>query len=194
MSSPPSTPKRRGRGQGELTKIKRELKTVQTVAAATELAKQEISQKIESKKPIEQKLKDFIVEKVKDIDPMEALAIAGATLLIKNGIDWTEEVVKKVQPFLDSYNQIAEGLLNVIMLGGYNILKTTYQGAAGGQQEAFKDALKQNSTGLAAEAIEWLVSFTAAFLIIRYFGQILELGSSILGLAKNILGIGAAVI
>jgi len=193
VSQQTQTAKPKGRGIGKKTQIRKLVEEAAITAEAQLIASQRVKDKFEKKKPISQKMQEFLVSKMKEIDPAEALAIAGTTVIIKCGINWTEEVVAKAQPFINTYNQISEGMLNVIMLGGYDILKKSYLGAVGNPtqptQQEIQDRLRSESSGFQVEVMEWVISFTLAFLIVRHFGEIMQAGSNILGVAKGLLGI-----
>jgi len=128
----------------------------------------------------EDKIKDWLKKMADKIDPLEIVAVTGMTYLIKNGIEWTEEIIKNPAPF---FRMIAP-------LTGFAFLLVP------DVPEPQQDAISKMMDTPQAEMVQWLLSFVLAYLLVHNFGMIMQaVGSAtgnIIGMAKGLLGIGVA--
>lgn len=160
------------------------VKKTMKLAYAAEIGKLKAKKHIENLKKIPEKFKETFLEMLEKVDMLEATAVLGATYLIKTGIDWAEQFAQAAaQPtgnILDFWLRTFDPL-NVFGLQGV--------GSAAG--EATQIGLNALKNAPLTEVIEWVVSFTLAYLIVHNFGAIMEgVGSaagSVVGLAKGLL-------
>jgi len=107
---------------------------------------------------------------LKKIDPLEAAAIFSTTYIIKNGIDWGQTVVE--QSFLIPY---------------YNWLLKLF-----GVDYDIAQAIEKAEGDPKVEITEWILSFGAAYLVVKNFGDIVRglgnLGSGILSIVSSLFG------
>jgi len=163
------------RGRLLKTKIKeaRELEKARLIGAA----KAEIQRiKLRAKNIgviLQSKLADMEVE-----DLAKFTAILGATVVIKNGIDFAEESYTK-QDLAWWYRMFARKLL--LLPPGTLI----------------PDEQIQNMESLPAEITQWVISFGLAYVIVENFGEIVlatgQALTSLTGLARLLLGAGALI-
>lgn len=115
-------------------------------------------------------------------DPLELIAIAGATVLIKQGIDWTQTPVPKmvIAFFLNPMatgEQVAYDTLA-------NLVKWIKQ-RLGLEPPTTPTTPPPLTTQ--EELMEWLTAFTLAFIIVKHFDAVVGLGNNILGIAKSLI-------
>jgi len=112
-----------------------------------------------------------LADKMNLSDAMEGIAVIGATIIIKHGIDWTQTPVPKtaVKIFLPAPIQTLQILQDLIAY----LKGETTQAPPQTTQE---------------EILEWLMAFSLAYVIIHNFGDIAKAATSILSLATSLLG------
>lgn len=167
------------RGKRLKTKIKeaREL----AKARAIGVAKGEIARLKLRVKNVGLLLQEKLAEMEID-DLAKYTAIIGATIMIKNGIDWTQT----------TYEEEAQSwFINIFAGGLYSIMPNLILKAG-----FTEDDVKPRLEGLAPEMLEWVISFGLAYVIITNFGEIVTAAgtalSSITSIAKLLLVSGAA--
>lgn len=152
--------------------LRKEIDLQVKTQVATFLAQEKALQKIHKTKPFMESVREHIGKAIDRIDPLELAAVLGTTYLIKTGIDWSEAA-----------------LANVDLVGILRFFQ--FPVPAEGTPETRKDEILKILSNPQAEVIEWLVSFTAAYLIVHHFGELVAAGSNILGLAKGLIGVAA---
>lgn len=120
-----------------------------------------------NKKMLWVSLKNHLGKMLDRTDPLEMIAVIGATYIIKNGIDWTQGFVEGTGEFI---------LGAVAQIGTW----------LGGTPE--EELVKKITETPEGEVIEWVVSFIVAFIIIRHAGALITAGGNILGVAKGLIG------
>jgi len=119
-----------------------------------------------------EKLTQLLDEGIKKIDPMELVAVLGVTVIIKHGVDFTQFMVKVGADLIPSILAFTRGItfpLAIQLFAGTADVKELPEG----------------------ELLEWLLSFTFAYLVVHNFGFIMATGSnlsSVVGLAQGFLG------
>lgn len=173
MSSKPQTRAKKGRGRGRKTFIVQALRAAAIEAEAIKIASERVQQKLHEKKSLLDSAREHLGKMIDRIDPLEATAILGATYLIKQGIQWTEVLTTSNLPnitwLLNLFNPF-RGVVNVPVI----------------PRETAEDIQKALDTPQ-SEAIEWLLAFAAAFIIVRHAGEIIQAGSNILNVGKSLL-------
>jgi hypothetical protein len=182
-------------------------------------AKREHESHKDRHKPIEDRAEDFLADAVKKIDPLKMVAIIGVTTVIKQGIDWTGEAIANfsVQPALfqaltviapvaflaeaiphshltqakkdelqKEYDALTDEQKANDPMRGIALQKLLGMDTSQGDKEA---AVKDTMNSIPVELMEWLISFTLAYLIVENFGAIVGAVGNILGVAKGLLGI-----
>ena len=164
------------RGKQLKTKIKEAVMQAALVSEAIEISKAKALQKIADKKPLGQSVKEHLGKILDKIDPLEMAAVIGATMLIKSGIDWSQETIDK-NPHLGIFLVNPFSGLIVQTLDQFSTTKMQF------------DKMPQN------EIFEWIISFVCAYLIVHNFGKIVEVAGKlvgdVVGMSKGLLGIMA---
>jgi hypothetical protein len=118
------------------------------------------------------------LEKVIDkIDPMKALAILGTTLIIKQGINWAQYLGQKFAEQGGSPVGMVAAILGDLMPG--NPVLEALAGITGE---------KKVNLGGRAEIMEWVISFTVAYILVEHAGELITAGGNILFAAKGLIG------
>ena len=108
-------------------------------------------------------------DSVKDkLDPLELISITGVTVIIKNGIEWTEKIIEQQAQFVNLF----AGILKVPKID-ITIL------------EKAMDTPQ-------AEMLQWLISFSIAYLIVHNFGAIMSAGGNLVAAAVKLIGAAGA--
>lgn len=110
-------------------------------------------------------------EKMSLSDLMEGIAVIGATVIIKSGIDWTQTPIPKavISGFSITQGFRVEPLLTELISW---LRGQTTQAPPQATQE---------------EILEWLMAFALAYVIVHNFGAIVSGASSILKVATTLL-------
>lgn len=132
-----------------------------------------------NKKQLQVWLKDRLESLIENIDPLEIVAVAGLTILIKQGIEWTEDIPLT----LLQKNSLIRTLMRFVPLVGlsFDIFVPDLP------PEAI-EALKKAMDSPPMEIIQYVASFIVAFIIVRHADRIIEAGGNILGVAKGLMG------
>lgn len=164
------------------------------VKEAAEIKKAEIKAEATALRQVKKKqtgleiIREYIDKALAKVDPMEAIAVVGGTLIIKNGIDWSEEILVKAEQ-----SKIPEILgLIVSFPTGFvypYIIKEALDNMTA-EEKAKK--LKEAASSTQAEITEWLISFTLSYILIHNAGAILEATGNFVGAAKSLIGVAAA--
>lgn len=131
-------------------------------------------------------MKAWIIEQLEKliarIDPLELTAVMGATVIIKTGIDWSEEILKQFEATSKETWWKLVFPVETIMGMGYDAL---FQQLTGKPREQMR---KEMEGQVYTEVMEWIVSFCIAYVVIHNFGALIDAGTSLLGSAKMLLG------
>jgi len=139
---------------------------------AYELAKAEARGRLKGQQmglklePIEQTVRKYFDKILEKIDPLEAMAIMGATIMIKQGIDFTEMAAGTLARFPSTFKMFPWA----IPIPGLATLDT-------------KDLVAKD------EILQWLLSFSIAFVLIKHFDKVVTAGGSLLSAARALVGI-----
>jgi len=106
-------------------------------------------------------LKKF--DELKSDQIFKFIAILGTTLIVKGGIEWSESVLTTFTGFL------------------------SWLGFHGLDPDELAEALDMPQV----EMVQWLLSFTAAYLIVENFGELVEAGTNIITAAQGMVGSAA---
>jgi len=162
-------------GRGRSLKTKQ--KEARVLAKAT--AKGELQGTAEFKatqRGLQTSLRNHVGKLIDKIDPMELISVIGMTVIIKTGIEWTEEILTQANAFYNVFWIVAPFK---------EILPSPYQQPS--------PEPPQDMDSPIVEALEWVISFMCAYLIVHNFGQIVvgvsNITSSVLSMAKGLLGI-----
>lgn len=119
-------------------------------------------------KPLSVTAQEFIDSAIEKLDPFEATAILGTTVIVKQGLDWSTVLVQALKG--------VEGSMIWKSLPWMKFIP---------KQEGVstKELLGQN------ELFEWVLSFSIAYVIVRHFDKVVNLGTGILGIARSLVGI-----
>ncbi|RLI42932.1 hypothetical protein DRO69_09805 [Candidatus Bathyarchaeota archaeon] len=101
------------------------------------------------------------------VNPLEIVAVIGTTYIIKQGLDWAQlslRVPEPVRLFLD-------------ILPGIPLPSSLLEKG---------EVIPQGN-----EMVEWIVSFTLAYVIVHHFDAFVASGKDLLGIATMLLGGGA---
>ncbi len=166
-------------------------KKTEVLSEAQETGRLRAQKKFSKTEPFLDKLKPYLMQILHRIDPLEAIAIFGTTIIIKQGINWTEDMFKDV-----NVTWLMRFILSPVGAAGQysfefvnEILK---KGQAGSLSADETKTLKDLLGTPQAEILQWLVSFSAAYIIVHHFGAIVEAGSNVVGMAKGLLFAAAA--
>jgi len=118
----------------------------------------------EKRKPMGLVAREYFGKVLDKIDPLEATSIIGTTIIIKQGIDWTQYALPKLA-------QLAPYLPHGL---GFPIKQF--------------EKLEGSKLVGANVALEWLLSFSIAYIVVRYFDKVVEAGKNIIGIARGLLG------
>jgi hypothetical protein len=159
------------------TKIKKEINAALPTAIVIQEAAERIKDKRKKKETLQDKILGYLREMAEKIDPFETIAIIGATIVIKTGIDWTENVIANFKPYQVIYflNPVLGAILQGIEVAS----------DPGNQKTATLQKLFDSEP---VQVMEWLISFTLAYLIVHNFGAIIQSGGNILSMAKGLIG------
>ena len=168
------------------------VKSTKACAMAKRKGELEAETKFWDKQPLTKKLKRLLWKKLEQIDPMETTVILAGTYLVKQVIEASEEITATVVAK-------AEYLRKRPAMSGAWALSGIIAGPLGGaistafmpeDAEAKAGYLKLMDTG-SVEAIEWLLSFVIAYMLVKHGGEIIGMltdgGKSISAIAKIIL-------
>lgn len=162
------------------TKYSRNLKTKLKEAKFLTRAVEEEKWRLQRKKPLDVSLRAHIGKLLDSINPMELIAVLGTTYILKQGIEWSEDRLANVTNVIDKVRELTKPPYPTI-----GPSTTPPWSANGGQWEPLiKSALDLPEV----ELMEWLLSFTAAYLLVHNFGTIVESGASLLKSGMNLLG------
>lgn len=125
-----------------------------------------------NKKQFQNWLVERLETLMKSIDPLELMAVAGTTVLIKQGIDWAQVAVATAE--FNIFNKI----LTADWIGSFQAIIAWVQGS--GEPEP------QAPTG--PELMEWVISFVIAFFLVRHGEALINAGGNMLGVAKGLIG------
>lgn len=149
-------------------------KAAEQISGATEFGKAKGQLKAIQKLDLKEQLQLFaakLTDKLSLGDLMEGIAVIGATVIIKSGIDWTQTPIPKavIVGFSITQGFRVEPLLTELIAW-----------LRGQTQEAPPQATQ-------AEILEWLIAFALAYVIVHNFGAIVSGASSILKVATTLL-------
>ena len=136
---------------------------------------------LKNKKHLFVSIKNHIGKMIDKIEPMELIAVLGATYLIKTGIEWTEEILAGAAEFANivvkatQKYRFVDGAIQVIL-----------------EPEGIPELaeIRQALDSAPVEIVEWLLSFMVAYMVVHNFAAIVNAGGSILSLAKTLIGSG----
>ena len=173
------------RGEQLRTKIRREILAAETTAIAVEDARLQIEKKRKKNQKIQEWLKEKFDTWMNRMDPIELAAILGTTFVLKQGIEFSEDLAT---------NPATHRILQVLLtfqpeLGTHSHTHPEDQGTAGyipPTNEQLEDIAKALDTPQ-VEIIEWLLCFTAATLIVRNFGAIIGAGQDLVSIGQKLL-------
>jgi len=100
---------------------------------------------------------------IEKTDMLELMAVLGMTMIIKNGIDWTEAQLSGLRKRVGEFNK------------AYPELTRKFKQEFNGELPPFEFTTELN---------EWLISFCLAFYIQRHGAKI---SGSVVGFAKSLL-------
>lgn len=166
---------KRTRGKGVKTKARELSKEIGAATVGLKFAEIEAEYKHWKKLPLEDRLRMWLEDMAKKIDPLETVAILGTTYLIKQGIQWTEIAVA---------NTAFDVLQWIKILDPWNIFLPEIPADA---EQNVEQALEKALNTPQAEVLEWLISFVCAYLIVKNFDKLVESTGNILGMAKGLL-------
>jgi len=106
-------------------------------------------------------LKKF--DELKSDDIFKFVSILGVTIIIKQGIEWSESILTTYAGFI------------------YWIFGSP----------ADLSAIEQALDMPQVEIMQWLLSFSAAYLIVENFGELVTAGTNILSMANTLIGAAA---
>jgi hypothetical protein len=129
-------------------------------------------QKADTKESWQAGLKEHLGRMLDKLDPIEVTAIMGVAAIIKEGIEWSEEITTN------------KTLLSLIGFGSPILwilyLLPDYEE----QQKKIQEALDTPS----AEIIQWFIAIAIACLIVRHFDALIGATRDIVGMAKLLIG------
>lgn len=119
-------------------------------------------------------IRSLIDKLIDKVDAEQTIAIVGLTIVIRQGIDWTEykSKVLEAQP-LRAFAP-AFGLLGI------------------GLESLWKSNVQVDQETITENIQEWILSFSIAYLIVKNFGELVKAGANVLSMAKNLLGLVTA--
>ena len=122
----------------------------------------------DSPKGLKKSIREHLGRIVDRIDIPEMVAIIGVAHLVKSSIDWTQIVALEVLPkyeFLFPYLEFMTGM----------------------KAPSIAELTEKAKGSVQSDAIKWLLSFSASYLIVHNFGALVQAGTNIIGLAKGLL-------
>jgi hypothetical protein len=105
--------------------------------------------------PLEMEFKRFLKDALAKIEPLEAVAITGMTIIIKGTIDTSEELLEKIKTPLLAASLISPILVPFLPLALY---------------QQVPEKLKE-----VPDWAEWLLSFAMAYVLVKHGGQMFGL-------------------
>jgi len=161
-----------GRAKHQITKDKKDIKTLTKIAAATERAKRQLDRK-DAWKDLPVQLKDVLLNALSKLDLVEIAAIVGLTVLIK--------------PNLKTLVVVTEASVN-IMFDWWRIWAFPLLGMPqfNYTAEEIKAKIDAGDTDLGY----WVMSFVLAFCFIKWGDKLLSFGVSSLKDVVGLLGLG----
>lgn len=170
------------RGRLLKTKIKEAVTEASLVAESIKLAEARAERKLHLTKPYMDSLREHIgkwIDRI-NIDPLELVAILGTTILIKNGIEWTEQSMGN-QDLLRTFSKVLV-LFNPILGLSWAVGMKPISELIGSPE--FQEKLDSPEV----ETMQWFLSFTVAYIIVRHFPAIVQTAGSVVNMAKGLLG------
>jgi len=165
-------------------------------SAKTEIKRQRKFQKaawkLKLKKPLELSLREHlgkIIDNTEVPQWLEIVAITGMTIIVKNVIEASEDLLVKTI-------EIGTGLTKIPLDLLYNLLPAQIKGMIGIEGlrkplEKVPELYEKTLDTWQIEIAEWLIAFTLAFLIVHNFGEIMkatgDILTSITGLVRGML-------
>jgi hypothetical protein len=127
-----------------------------------------------TKKGFIKSLRDHIGKWIDNTNPLELVAVGGMTFLVKYLIDTSEDLRGKLNTLGGLYGEFLTPIGKTKML--------TVLGRALGYTEVTPAQFE----GMFPDWMDWLISFTIAYVIIKHGGQIFGLASNALGAIQNL--------
>lgn len=124
-------------------------------AKATRKGQLQAEREMEKNISVEVEAKRFFKDALKKIEPLEAIAIAGMTIIIKGTIDSSEELLEKIKTPLLAVSLISPILVPFLPLALY---------------AQVPEKIRETP-----EWAEWLLSFAMAYILVRHGGQMFGL-------------------
>lgn len=163
------------------------------VKEAKKITKAEIKAKLEEFYKAKDKftlvnIKNYLAQTLKNIDPIEAAAIIGATFLVKYAIDTSEEIRGAIK-VTTGLNEL--DLLLQIVSPGWGVSKILWSFLSGQIKDKSQEEIQQYAEeyeGMFPDFIDWLIAFGVAFIVVRHgdtiFKQFTSIGGFVTGLIK----------
>lgn len=157
------------------------LKTKVREAKALEKAK--VEQYYKSKwrmyknQPIGILIKEWLSKAAKNIDPIETAAIGGMTIIVHGIILGSEDILKQVTGY---GNLSTPPPINLPAIGFLTLIPWLLNNNP--DETTPTEVAKKNELEI------WLISFTIAFVLIRYMGEIISLAGNLANSVRSLLG------
>lgn len=127
------------------------------------------------------KWKNFITDRLKEgidkLDPLKTLAILSATVLIKGGIEWAEDLMTV---------PVDSDIFRTIYRMGLGVIGLLIPPSPEAMQQ--KERLKALMDSPTMEMFQWGMSFLCAYLLVEHAGELITAGGDIIGSAKGLIG------
>lgn len=167
--------------------VKLPKKRVRVLAKQEELGKLQARRQIAKQKPLMEKLMEHLEKIVDRIDPVELIAIGGATVIIYRMIKASEPLQQTMKNLGSALTQLPTRI-GQLLTGTFAgepfapIIQQFMQSVMIRAQKGDKEAQQylvdrgwQITEGFFPDWLDWLVSFTLAYIIIKHGGQLFGL-------------------
>lgn len=164
-------------------KKEKKRKKLRLDAAAQEEGRLLGQYKAHSKKPLLESAKEHLGRMLDSINPLDVVAILGTTCLIKLGIEASESLTAMVVRVYEKHQvrlKATPRRESLMWEGPKDIMVGLFpEGTSAFLLEAFGAA--------SSEALEWAISFVAAYMLVKHGGELLGLGQNLSALVGMLL-------
>lgn len=161
--------------------IKTEVKRAEKVAYATEMGRLKAIEKFKRKEKFTDQMRDYVKNWLDRIDPLELLAIGGATVVVHDVIFKLDKFITQAEAWKDSDKIQTQILAQIsafgIPVGGIalDILQTLFPDLV---EEAYGKKPPPTPTG---DILLWIISLAVAYYAIKHGADLISVASMFWG-------------
>lgn len=144
--------------------------------------------KFESKKSIKERVLEYFEKLLENIDPLEAIAILGGTIIVHDVIFKMAEFsteLSKVNPVVLGISAVGGGLAGGTLLALFDVWSQVQVADTYASEEKKKEveaAKRKLNSDIPLQIVLWLMAFTVSYIAIKHGDDLLEAAKSCFGM------------